>query len=65
LYVTLICDSPNLEGESEERERERWAVVRDTTMSGGKNLSPVLKVHRQCPFALPVGVKQLTGIIEV
>jgi hypothetical protein len=30
-----------------------------------KNLSRVLKVPRQCPLVLPVGVKHSTGIIEV
>jgi hypothetical protein len=41
-------------------------VVRDTAMVWGrKNLSSVLEVPRQCPVVLPVGVKHLTGIIEV
>jgi hypothetical protein len=30
-----------------------------------KNLTSVLKVPRQCPLILPVGIKHLTGIIEV
>jgi hypothetical protein len=49
-----------------ERKREKWLVVRDTTMDEReKNLSSVLKVPKQCPLVLPVSVKHLTGIIEV
>jgi hypothetical protein len=49
-----------------ERKRETRVVVRDTTMCGReKDLSSVLKVPRQCPFVLPVGVKHLTGIRKV
>jgi hypothetical protein len=46
--------------------REKWVVVRDTTMAEReKNLSSVLKVPRHCPLVLPVRVKHLTGITEV
>jgi hypothetical protein len=54
-------------GEERERERERTGlVVRDTTIGGRirKNLRVYynLKVHRQCPFILLVGVKHLVSI---
>jgi hypothetical protein len=41
-------------------------VLTDTTLGGGevkKNLTWVLKVPRQCPLVLPVGVKHFIGII--
>jgi hypothetical protein len=53
------------EGERErKRRRENWVEVRDTTMGGGikKNLSWGLKVPRQCPLVLLVGVKHLIRI---
>jgi hypothetical protein len=50
----------------EERKREKWMVVGDTTVGERKrNLSSVLKVPRHCPLVLPVRIKQLTGIIDV
>jgi hypothetical protein len=51
-----------------EREREKWkgAVERNTKMGEKeKNLTSVLKVLRQCPFVLCVGVKHLTANTDV
>jgi hypothetical protein len=56
-------------GDYEEREREREREVggseRNYNEREEKNLSSVLNVPRQCSLVLPVGVKHLTGIIEV
>jgi hypothetical protein len=40
---------------SGQREREKWVVVRDTTMGGRENnLISVLEVPSHCPFVLPL-----------
>jgi hypothetical protein len=55
-HLTTLQASTTCYGKREkEREREKWVVVRDTTMGGKENnLSSVLKVPRQCPLVLPV-----------
>jgi hypothetical protein len=67
-YVIVpVLETPNLERERErERERGGVVVVRDTTLVGGDgNIIFCLKVPRQCPLVLLIGVRFYFKVIEI